>query len=103
MWCDFLEAHARKVYAPELDAELSAAHALAVKIRKGAVRDGDSIRVIYRHGWSRLKKPDQVREAAEVLEEHGWVKVEIARPEKEGGRPSEVLRINPEAITKEAE
>ena len=32
-WCELLEAHARKVYSPELDGGLSAAHSLASKIR----------------------------------------------------------------------
>ena len=39
-WCEFLEAHARKLYAIELHAGASAAHALAAKIEAGAVVDG---------------------------------------------------------------
>jgi putative DNA primase/helicase len=43
-WCEFLEAHARKIYAAEMNADVSAAHALADKIKSGAVEDGGNVR-----------------------------------------------------------
>lgn len=38
-WCGFLEAHARKIYAPELNQELATARALFDKIRDGSITD----------------------------------------------------------------
>lgn len=92
-WCDYLELHARKIYAVELNAGLVAAHALATKLRAGQIPDGATIREIYRSGWSLLKTPEAAWEAVELLGAHGWVRVETS----EGpGRPSHSLRINPQ-------
>ena len=99
VWCEVLEEHARKVFAPELDGGLSAAHALASKIRKGAICDGDSVRDVYRHGWSHLRKPEQVTGGFAALEDCGWIALEMVRSSEQGGRPpSEAVRINPLAL-----
>ena len=95
--CDFLEAHARKVYSPELNSRLIAAHALASKIRKKAVCGGDTIRDVYRNQWKHLKTADHATAAIQTLEEHGWLAVEVVTGDK-GGRPREVIRLNPTAL-----
>ena len=92
-WCEYLEQHARKVYAVELFPGLESAHALAKKIRSNHVEDRTPIRDIYRRQWSRLRDSDQVYEAIVVLEENGWVCTDTAGS---GDRPIQVLRINPE-------
>lgn len=91
-WTEFLEAHARKVYAEELNGNVSAAHALAEKIRAGAVVDGMTVRDIGRREWSGLRSSGRVFEAAEALETLGWVRVETLET---AGRPSDVLRLHP--------
>ena len=96
-WCDFLERHARKVYAVELNPGVESAHALAAKIKARVVEDGETLRIVYRKGWSHLKEPDQVDEAVSVLIECGWVRIERVDAGETGGRPSIVLRINPKA------
>lgn len=93
-WCTFLEAHARKVYAEELHPETRAAQLLAERICAGSVRDGDSLRWIWRHHWSGLDDPDAVACAVRVLERRGWCRHE--RIASDGGRPREVLRLHPE-------
>jgi hypothetical protein len=55
LWCDFLEAHARRVYSAELNPGVGAARLLAEKINEGKVADGQSIRDIYRPQWSGLR------------------------------------------------
>ena len=92
-WCDFLELHARKVYADELEIGLSSAHALAEKIKKGEIRDGMTVREIYTKGWSNLATAEDAWEAVEVLVEHGWLRVEAKKPQQ--GRPSSKIRLNP--------
>jgi hypothetical protein len=92
-WCDFLEAHAEKIYTAE--GPESAAVALARRIREGKVQDGTTSREIYRHNWSNLENPDRVKMAIEVLEEAHWVKVEEISPGAEGGRPLSRVLINP--------
>ncbi|MCI0802943.1 MAG: DUF3987 domain-containing protein [Chloroflexi bacterium] len=95
--CDFLEAHARKIFAHELNPGLAPAYALSKKILSGAIRDGDSIRAIYIHGWKDLASTKEVFAAVEVLERHGWVRMER---EDTGGRPSNSLSLHPELLKK---
>jgi hypothetical protein len=96
-WCDYLELHARKIYAAELGTDLVAAHLLAAKIRKGEIHDGITVRDVYRAGWSGLKTPEVAFGGLSVLEEHGWLRIVVP---KGTGRPSQVIRINP-ALGKE--
>ena len=91
-WTEFLESHARKVYAEELAGGVSAAHALAEKITRGKVTDGMAVRDIARREWSGLRTSGRVFEAAELLEGLGWLRVETVDT---GGRPSDVLRLHP--------
>ena len=91
-WCDFLEAHAKKIYAAETNADISAAHALADKIKAAAIEDCDHVRDLYRPQWSGLKTPEAVWSGLMALQKLGWVKIE----EREtGGRRADVLLINP--------
>lgn len=92
-WCDFLEQHARKVYARELNPGVEAAHSLGEKIEQRAVVDGSSVRDIYRHHWQGLVSSSQVDAALAVLGKAGWIQVETTET---GGRPSETIRIHPQ-------
>ena len=92
-WSEYLEAHARKVYAEELMSEALAAERLAEKIEKGHVVDGTSIRDVYQNGWKGLGTSDKVRTAAEVLAKANWLRIEKVGT---GGRPTEVLRLHPD-------
>lgn len=94
-WCEFLERHARKVYAAELLTDHVAAHALAQKIRQRAIESGMTIREIYNAGWSKLKKADRVLEGLAVLEEYGWARIETL---KTRGRPTRLVAVNPLAV-----
>lgn len=92
VWCDYLEGHARKIYAAETNADVSAAHALADKIKSGAVEDGGNVRDLYRPQWSGLKTPEAVWAGLLVLQTHGWVKIE----ERESrGRKADMVFLNP--------
>lgn len=93
-WCEYLEAHARRLYAQGLGADCAAAHALAARIRRGDVKDGSTPRDIYRNGWASLDKAATYR-GLEALEDCGWLRLEEAPPGKGGGRPSVVIRLNP--------
>ncbi len=92
-WCDLLEAHARKVYSIELGPGESAAHALAEKIRRGTLGDGDAVRDIYRNQWSGLASPEIVRAGLDVLVDAGWVRLVM---ERTGGRSREIVLLHPE-------
>ncbi len=92
-WCEYLEAHASKVYSAELTPGVDAAHALASKIKAHDIADGVTVRDIYRRHWKGLSAPNTVKAALDVLEAAGWVRVEDAATE---GRPSEIVRLHPE-------
>ena len=92
-WCEYLELHARKVYSAELYPGAEAAEVLGIKIQQGDIVDGQSVRDIYRHGWTGLSTMAQVGAAIDVLEKAGWVRVVSVET---GGRPTERLRVRPE-------
>ena len=95
-WCDFLELHARKVYAAELNGDVVAAHALDEKIRSGLVEDGVPVREIYRREWSSLRTSESVYAGLRLLQDSGRVQVE--RQEDGAGRPTELVWINPRVM-----
>jgi Protein of unknown function (DUF3987) len=95
-WMDFLERHARKVYAAELAPNVSAAHVLAERIKDGHVTDRMSVREVAERDWSGLTRSGDVYGAAETLEPLGWLRVETLEAGARGGRPSAVLRIHPD-------
>ena len=94
-WCDYLEQHARKVYASELRPDLDSASTLADKIRNGSVQDGAAVREIYRHEWDGLATYTNVEQALKVLESYNWVRFETRVSGSSGGRPSSIIRLHP--------
>jgi putative DNA primase/helicase len=94
-FCDYLESHARRIYASRISPERLAAISLAQRLTKGWKRESGAftVRDVYQNDWSGLGTPEEVRAALRILEDAGWVK-----PEKhkcDTGRPSEVHAINP--------
>jgi putative DNA primase/helicase len=98
-WCEFLEAHAKRIYAPELQTAVHAAHVLAEHIKAGDIEGGGAVRDIYRHQWSGLATVDVVRAGLDELAQANWVRVEIQQP---GGRPTEVVVLHPDFMRRAA-
>lgn len=94
-WSEFLESHARKVYAADLSPEIGCARVLAARIEDGTIADMTPIRDLARAGWRGLRSPEQVNAAVRELELTQWVRVESHKPAR-GGRPSVVIRVHPE-------
>ncbi|QEU34295.1 YfjI family protein [Stenotrophomonas maltophilia] len=86
-WCEHLERHARRIYAPATDNGLTAAHLLLRK--RDSLPDGFTARDVYRKCWAGLNDPDTVAEALALLTDHRQV-IEVA--ETTGGRPSTSYR-----------
>ncbi len=91
-WAHYLELHAQKLYQETLSVPQKGALLLAKKIKSGAVKDGDSLRSIYRRHWSWLDTPEKLDRAIARLEECGWVLVESTS--NTTGKSS-VIRVNP--------
>jgi putative DNA primase/helicase len=90
---DFLDAHARRVYAVELEPGRAAAGALAKRITNGAVVDGMTVRDLCERGWSGLRTRNAVDAGLAVLAPRGWLRVETIET---GGRPAMVVRLHPD-------
>jgi hypothetical protein len=93
-WCQYLEAHARRLYATVTDRVRAAAALLASRMARGRLASPFTAREVYRNDWTGLTEPRVVREALESLRELGWIRSEaiIAR---DGGRPAVRFHINP--------
>jgi hypothetical protein len=73
-FCDFLESHARRVYACIVSPELRAARELGEKIKGRQAGKPDeesgltviSAREVYRQGWSGLSTPQELHGAIEI-------------------------------------
>ena len=66
---------------------------LAQRIRDGEVKDGDTVRSIYRNHWTGLTLPSSFVAALESLGQVGWVRLE---QNPTGGRPEDAVRLHPE-------
>lgn len=93
-WCEFLEAHAVKIYSDALRPQVTVAHALAKKIEGGDLTDGMTVRALYRKEWSQLRDSKKVRQGLSLLEELHWIRVVEESPTGKGA-PSEVIKLNP--------
>jgi len=94
-WCDFLEGHARKVYASELAPARGGARLLAKRIESGEIADGATVRDVYQRHWAGLGTPEAVWPGLVELESLGWLRLEEVTT---GGRPREVIRLHPDFL-----
>jgi hypothetical protein len=91
-WCEYLKTHARRLYSSAENPTMEGARALLDHIRKGEVSDRDSTRSIYRKHWAKLSTPEEVNSACSVLEEFGWLRINVL---KTSGRSTTRLRLHP--------
>jgi putative DNA primase/helicase len=97
-WGDLLEAHARRIYAMARDSAQDHAQNLADRIKQGRLPNPFTYREAAKKGWAGLDTSESVRRAVGILEGHDWVQVEEIPPSNQGGRPTEVVHINPAAV-----
>jgi hypothetical protein len=95
-WCDFLEAHAKRIYQSAFEGDPEPALRLAERIKQ-SLPNPFTPRDVVRKGWAGLSTTEDVDRALGLLEENNWVQiVELAKPE--GGRPSRQVHINPQVL-----
>ena len=92
-WCQYLESHAGRIYGGALMPGMEAAREIVKHIRRRAIQDGCKPKDIYRNHWARLATADEVKAGLEVLTEYDWLTV--SRSDTTGGRPTEIIRLNP--------
>jgi hypothetical protein len=93
-WGEYLESHARRIYAPALSPGTVAGKALGERIRRGDVGTDFSARDIYRKNWANLDKKG-VEVALELLEDLEWI-CPIQTPT--AGRTRTHYVINPKVL-----
>jgi hypothetical protein len=94
-WCDYLEAHARRIYGMLAPRELQAAQVLAAKVRGGKLADGFTYRDVIRARWHGLTTPEDVHTALAWLEGEGWLRRDIVSTGPSRGRPTTRYWVNP--------
>jgi hypothetical protein len=94
-WCEYLETHAKRVYASAASPSMERAAVLLKHIKCMDVPEGASVRDIYVHGWEHLQTQEEAEDALHVLETHEWVWVERRDAGSKGGRPSTVVHLHP--------
>lgn len=95
-WCDYLEGHARRIYAMVEAAKVSTAKMLGRRIAEGKLADGFTARDVQRKGWGGIKTSADAEVALGILEEHGWV-IGHETEDKRSGRPTTHYYLNPKA------
>lgn len=91
-WCQFLMAHARRIYGLGISAAAIHAKTLAGHLIKGDLSDPFTARDLYFKGWAGLSTAKAVERPLELLESLGW----LASVQLEtGGRPKIHYLINP--------
>jgi hypothetical protein len=96
-WCEFLELHARRIYAIAGDTSIKATVNLAKKIKDQKVSDGFTIRDVYPKGWTLLDTKEKVDAACRELVEANWIKPD--QVEIPGRQAKKVYRVNPKIFS----
>lgn len=85
-WCEYLEGHARRIYAPAIDNGLTAAHLILKK--RGDLGERFTARDLQRHGWAGLSDRDTIEEGLVLLVECRHLLATVSDPGPQGGRRS---------------
>jgi putative DNA primase/helicase len=93
-WCEYLEAHARRIYRSALDGDPETAIQLAERI-KASLPNPFTARDVVRKGWAGLDSTEAVQRALSILEDRGWVKSVESPAGPLGGQPTTRYWINP--------
>jgi hypothetical protein len=99
-WADYLESHARRVYASTGIDNAEAARSVWRRISKGDLADGFSARDLRRKSWAGLTDKARVESALEALVDADWLAADPVSTTNQGGRPSVAYRINPKALAR---
>lgn len=97
-WLEYLESHARRIYAMNENPEQEAAAKLALKIEMKALNSPFTARDIYIKGWNGLKDKDTIAEALEILIDKHWLRMTTRPKPAAGGRTTTEYFINPEFL-----
>lgn len=92
MWCEYLKAHALGIYKMAMSRVKPGAKRLTELIKSGELRDGTTVRALERRNLQGLDNKKKVAEALSELGDYGWLRVV---KKTTGGRPTQIIEINP--------
>lgn len=92
-WCEYLESHARRIYGLVIDIESQAVAVLAKKIQDEKLKDGFTVRDVYRQKGL-LKKKEIAQAACDELIDAGWLR-KMVKPPAKGQKEVTTYLINP--------
>lgn len=93
-WVEYLEGHARRIYAIALDPETTAVRALAERIQAGDLGREFRERDVYKNHWKGLDR-ESTKKAVAWLIEANWLWEQIV---KTGGRPTAIYHVSPKVL-----
>ncbi len=91
-WCSILESNTAKVLKKTIHNPMGPAILLAQKIKRGWLKDRQTIRELRRKVWSGLKDPEHIELALSTLRNLDWIRIEAQTGR---GGTTEFIRINP--------
>ena len=91
-WAEYLETHARRLYASVAAPDAATARAIIAKIRSGALSTVLTVRDISRPQWAGLTDLDTIKSGVKLLVARDWL---IESRKDTGGRPTFEYRLNP--------
>jgi hypothetical protein len=94
-WGEYLESHARRMYALAVNPDLAAGKALARRILAGSVPACFALRDLYRNGWSGLSDREDAERAVSLLLDLDWLR---QRTEATPGRDRRRFFVNPKVV-----
>ena len=94
-WCDYLETHARRIYAMAESPEHAAAVRLAAKIKAKALPNPFTSKMVYDKGWHGLKDKQEVEAACNILIDENWLMMQRKPKPSTGRPPAPDYHINP--------
>ena len=94
-WCEYLEAHAQRVYQSVTRRTETGASRLAQHIKRGRLKDPFTVYQVKRQGWGGLGENKDIIEALTLLEELGWVRAGARPSSAYGGKPTVEFHVNP--------
>lgn len=85
-WCEYLESHARRIYAMAESPEHEAAVRLADKIKAKVLPNPFTAKDVYKNHWHGLKDRPEVDAACNILVDENWLRI-TRKPKPITGRP----------------
>jgi hypothetical protein len=91
-----LETHAERAYRSVVMPDVSTAHQILKKIRKGALGSTFSSRDVWRPGWAGLTDSKVVRGGLDALVSYDWLAKEVLP--STGGKKKTIYIVNPRGM-----